>query len=340
MKSMPYCFFITIFLPAIAITAAAEPTLTVLERTGESLLKPDRPWEDFSIGYCQVMKIDDQWHLWYSSNDRNYRNDDDTYLCYARSKDGVHWQKPALGIYSYKGGKDNNILCFGKHGATIFRDEKAPPRERFKAVGISQHKGSEWWLYGATSPDGIRWKWIEKPLLEKNADTANVCIRDGEVYRLYVRMWTAGLFAGKRIIGYSESPNFGSFPDPVSILSPDDEDPDDLHFYNPALTKLRKDLYLMLPSGFFINTGKVIPYAAFSRDGKNFQRLGRKPLLDLGSGFDNTGIYTAPGAVPAEEPGTYWIYYTGVTAPHDDNVPEKIRFDGGIGRFLLKISER
>ena len=34
-----------------------------------------------------------------------------------------------------------------------------------------------------------------------------------------------------------------------------------------------------------------------------------------GQGFDSKGMYVGPGAVPGEQPGTYWFYYTGVFDP-------------------------
>jgi hypothetical protein len=327
---------------ATAAEDTRAPVLTVLERTTEPLLKADRPWEDFNLGYCTVLRIGEQWHLWYDSYDRDYRNDNDCYSCYARSKDGIHWDKPSLGIYAYHGSKDNNILGFGTHSFTVFYDKSALPIERFKAIGVrlGKNTGGGWWVYGATSPDGLHWKWSDKPLLNKNSDTANVCIRDGNVYRLYVRMWSGpGTYAGYRMVGYSESSTFGAFPDPVVILRPDQDDPADFHLYNAATTKLRDDLYLMAPSGFFTKTGKVLAYAAFSRDGQHFQRLGRTPLLDAGKGFDKMGIYVGAGAIPARKAGTYWIYYLGTASPHDGNVPSKIHYDGGIGRFLLKLAE-
>ena len=33
---------------------------------------------------------------------------------------------------------------------------------------------------------------------------------------------------------------------------------------------------------------------------------------------------TAPGAIAAEEPDTYWFYYQGTAVPHDDNKPAKV----------------
>ena len=97
------------------------PVLSILERTIEPLLKADRIWEDKAIGIDQVLKIGDQWNLWYVAFDHNSKNDNDCYLCYARSKDGVHWEKPSLGIYSYNGSTDNNILSYGFNLASFLR---------------------------------------------------------------------------------------------------------------------------------------------------------------------------------------------------------------------------
>jgi len=332
-----------VLLPGISLAKLKKrrrtPVLTVLERTTEPLLKADRPWEDYSIGCCGVLKIGDQWHLWYVAFDHGYKTDNDCYLCYARSNDGINWEKPSLGIYTYKGSTDNNILMFGFNLCSFIYDEKAPPEERFKGVGARQHGvgSGPWWVYGATSPDGIHWKPIEEPLLKKNSDTGNICIHDGNIYRLYVRMWSDGDFKGYRIVGYTESTTFGNFPDPVAILSPDKDDPVDLHFYNSATAKINNDLYMMFPSGFYTRDGTVVVFSAFSRDGKQFSRIGRNPILGLGNGFDKTGIYVAAGAIPGKERGTFWIYYGGTEIPHDESNPAKVHYDGGIGRFLLKI---
>jgi hypothetical protein len=314
------------------------PALRVRERTAEPLLKADRPWEDFCLAYCQVLRVGGKWHLWYCSHDHNFRSDADSYFCYARSRDGVQWEKPALGLVEYRGNKDNNILQVGYNVGSVFVDERADPKQRFRAVAIRPVKG-EWWIYGGASADGLHWKWSQEPLLKQNSDTANVCIRDGDLYRLYVREWTIPPYGGRRVVSYTESRTFGAFPKPTRILEPDREDPEDLHFYSSAATKLNDRLYLMLPSGFTTGDGKVRIHAAISNNGKDFRRLGRKPILDVGKGFDSKGLYVAPGAIAGDRPGTYWFYYLGCTVPHDDNVPAKVKSDGGIGRFLLEVAE-
>ena len=49
--------------------------------------------------------------------------DEETGICYAYSKDGIHWEKPNLGLVEYNGNKNNNIVWRGPHGAGIFKDK-------------------------------------------------------------------------------------------------------------------------------------------------------------------------------------------------------------------------
>jgi predicted GH43/DUF377 family glycosyl hydrolase len=315
-------------------------TLTLLDRTTQPLLKADRPWEDYCIGYCQVMRIGGTWHMWYASYDHAYRNDADGHLCYARSNDGVTWEKPNLGLVEFNGSRDNNILIArGIHGHCVLHDEAAPAAERFKMVYCDLTTANEWHVFAATSPDGLQWTLSEKPILARNSDTQQTIVRDGDTYRLYVRLWTGPApFTGNRIVGLSSSKDFQQFPDPAPVLQADAKDPPNMQFYNPAVSKLRDNLYLMLPSGLYTGEDAVRVHAAVSSDGEHFRRVANRPLLELGQGFDRMGIYVAPGAIPSDRPDEYWFYYTGSNAGHDASTPDKLKFGGGIGRFRLKVA--
>ena len=35
----------------------------------------------------------------------------DQLTCYAESHDGITWTRPSLGLFEFKGSKDNNIVC-------------------------------------------------------------------------------------------------------------------------------------------------------------------------------------------------------------------------------------
>ena len=71
-------------------------------------------------------------------------------LLYATSKDGIHWEKPNLGLVEYKGSKENNILIKGIPGGGVFKDLKEEDTtKRFKLI-----------TYGLSvifSSDGINW---------------------------------------------------------------------------------------------------------------------------------------------------------------------------------------
>ena len=316
--------------------------VTILERTTVPLMVADKPWEDMELGFTNVTKIENTWHMWYESYDHNYRNDADGYLCYAYSNDGVHWVKPNLGLVDYLGSKDNNILISGPAnggvcGHTVFLDEQSPAAERFKIVFI-RWVNNEWQVYGGTSSDGIHWNLLlDTPLLAQNSDTQNVCFRDGDIYRLYVRMWDGGkLCEGKRVVGYTESDKFGNFSEPKIIFSHSAGDPEDFEFYNSAATKVKDNLFIIFPSAYSRKTGLVLPYLSASQDGINFERIGTGPFLEFGNGFDNKCIYAGPGCVPGDKPGTYWFYYVGYNKGHDDPL-SSWKYAGGIGRFLIKI---
>ncbi len=333
--------------------------MSILERTREPLLVSDRPWEEFTLNYLTVIREGDLWRMWYAAYDPDYEYDSDAYLCYAVSEDGIHWKKPELDLMRWKDSQvKTNILMDGRsmraNTTTVFRDDEAPSEERYKALlqkflGRDEKGRGVWHNYAAVSPDGLQWSLLLESIYPWNSDTQNVSFKDGDQYRFYARLWRGTDKAGNtfvstetenattRTIGLSESPEFSRFPKAQEILAPDPQDPPDMDFYNNACTRIKEDLYVMFISAFYKTEGVIRVLGAWSRDGRSFQRLGRKPLLDLGEGFDSKVLYVAPGAVPGPRPDTYWFYYLGQAAKHDDNVPGKVHHGAGIGRFLVEI---
>ena len=95
------CMALLIFAGAAGLVDAQTiPRLTISDRTIEPLLKADKPWEDFCIGYCTVIRTavgaGERWQMWYAAYDHNYHIDADGVLCYAESDDGVHCASPNL----------------------------------------------------------------------------------------------------------------------------------------------------------------------------------------------------------------------------------------------------
>ncbi len=315
------------------------PVFHIRSRTTEPLLRADKAWESLSIGVGTVIREGNRWRMWYSAYDRNYKRDDDACLCYAESSDGSHWTKPDLGLVEYQGNKHNNILISGPQiggfaFSSVFVDEGKDPREKYKMIWHRFKPHNAWWVFGGVSSDGMHWTLLPKPLSPKNSDTTTPCIPDKGKYRLYTRVWQGGDFKGARAVGYTESDHFGDFPDPVEIFAHDRQDPEGMQFYSNAASKLGEGLYVMFPAAFYTKNQTVRSHLAWSRDGVHFTRYGRGPVVDLGTTFGTKGAYVAPLATPGDEPNTWWFFYTGTNVEHDSN-PKDVKFDGGVGRFLL-----
>ena len=133
------------------------------------------------------------------------------------STDGIHFERPSLGLVEFEGSKDNNIVWRGvqAHNMVVFLDGNpaAPSHERFKAVGGSAQRS----LYGLVSPDGVQWRLVqERPLdIEGAFDSVNVPFWDARTgrYRLFSRYWDEA--HGVRAIQSCESEDFIHWTDPV-----------------------------------------------------------------------------------------------------------------------------
>ena len=119
------------------IIDTAENARLALGKTVKSednpLMAEDKPWEQrFDNLYANVIydREDQVYKCWYSPFivDRSakgmtllqrqktrYRppRGREMAICYAISKDGIHWEKPALGLVEFEGSKQNNIVWRG-----------------------------------------------------------------------------------------------------------------------------------------------------------------------------------------------------------------------------------
>ncbi|MCA9732119.1 MAG: hypothetical protein H6696_16070 [Deferribacteres bacterium] len=156
----------------------------------------DQPWEGAFCAYVTIIKDGSKYMAFYRgipTAGQDGRADEVT--CYAESKDGIRWTKPALGLFEYDGSKANNIILAHAapvtHNFSPFRDTRpgVEPDKRFKALGGTQSSG----LIAYTSPDGIHWKkWQEQPVFSDGAfDSQNVSFWSAaeQCYVLYFRTW-------------------------------------------------------------------------------------------------------------------------------------------------------
>jgi hypothetical protein len=118
---------------------------------------PDHPRAYF-LG--TVLEAGGRYHLWYTGFDQ----DRNRQVCYAVSDDGLKWTKPKLGLVTYRGGRDNNLVALDgdqpMHAAValVIHDPEDPdPARRFKMLREHAVPGVSWQVFAAVSPDGLRW---------------------------------------------------------------------------------------------------------------------------------------------------------------------------------------
>jgi hypothetical protein len=119
--------------------------------------KPGDPDERRVYFAGTVIKVGDEYRMWYSGYDREARR----HLCYAVSKDGINWEKPPLGLVPYKGGTANNLVAIdgdkeirGSLFLVLHDPEDPDPAKRFKLMWEMDPTNQ---VKAAFSPDGLRW---------------------------------------------------------------------------------------------------------------------------------------------------------------------------------------
>lgn len=299
-------------------------------KTGEKNLASDRPWENAMLNWFTVIQDGPRYRMWYECYDvPGWPTADDTSFCYAESTDGVHWTKPNLGLFSYQGGTNNNILfrLIGPptansrvHGTGVFIDPTAPPEARYKCVSqgrFEQNFDPPYRIAGMQSPDGLRWTRHPEPICSIFADSQYGGFWDARLkkYVLYGRVGGRG-----RSLGRSESDSFHHFEPLQLVLQTDDQDPPDTDLYNPAPMRypFAANAYFMFPSMYQHKPETLDIRMAVSRDGVHWTWPERVPFIPLGQAgeFDTGSLYIGQGMI--RKGNELWQYYSGAPLRHHE----------------------
>ena len=203
----------------------------------EPVLVSDRPWEELGIGAYNTVwrEPDGAFRMWYDAwMKAGLPAEGARRLAYAESDDGIHWRKPELGLISFRGSTQNNIVAphverQSMQGATVFRDDRAPAGERYKLwtkfrpTDEEVEAGALQGLWAMHSPDGIHWETYPDQPNPRDAmcDVQNMLFWDDrlQLYVGYIRVRhtqmddEAAEAAGRgsyRCVGRITSPDFAS----------------------------------------------------------------------------------------------------------------------------------
>ena len=82
------------------------------------VIRPDRPWEDKSIGFCaSVIEHEGVFKAFYRADS----HEKGASVCLATSRDGLHWERPRIGLYEFGGNTDNNIVFRDTDNSAAYR---------------------------------------------------------------------------------------------------------------------------------------------------------------------------------------------------------------------------
>lgn len=272
-----------------------------------------------------------------------FRSGKGNFVLYATSKDGMEWERPALGLHAFQGSKANNII-YDFHSPSVLVDTAEPdPARRYKMLGSL--RGA---YYSATSPDGLSWSGPKEPFL-KTQDNITLT-RDpvtGE-YLAYLRKWpTIIRDLPRRTVWLSRSKDFITWSKSELVFAPDEQDdawataPGHRTEVNNMSVFPHAAGFLGFPTMFRVTAtdrpaaelghgqsstdGTLDVQLITSADGRKWQRTEkREAIIPRGApdGFDGGSIFGVCSTVVHTDDET-WVYYTGINTTHGAPMPPK-----------------
>ena len=210
----------------------------------------DAPWEGDCCDYHNFFRDENglyrMYYLGWSFGGDGIR------VCYAESRDGMHWEKPSLGICEYGGSRDNNIILDSETGSfdnfMVFRDpnQKEGSDELYKGVASLVVDGvNALWCF--TSADALHFRLAWEITRLGMFDTLNIALWDEATsrYFAYVRGFhkkTGGdgpldFAVDVRDIRVLTSPDFHTWTEPVLL---DFGGADDIPLYTNVAQKYER----------------------------------------------------------------------------------------------------
>ena len=293
------------------------------------IIKADRPWEGYLVLQPGSVIYDEEeqiFKIWYNTFGKKRNTDIREFLCYATSKDGIHWEKPNLGVVEFRGSKANNIVlewCSWNH--VVLKEPDDPdPNRRYKLAYWQSHDRPRHGIWVAFSPDGLNWTDYENnPVVPiwASGDTFGL-MRDpvSKQYWLYHKTSPGAPRKVSRLV----SDDFIHWRDSRFVLEPDELDPPHTEFYGVSA----------FPYGsHYLGSGLGLPHRHPDHGRPVGVQPGRRELgafrLPAGpswcwatrstdtTGAASTAEWCSPSRHPWSMTGRSWIYYSGFDNLHN-----------------------
>ena len=292
------------------------------------LFVPDKPWENATNNFYPNVVWDEKaslWRLWYkdvlADADCIAKMDGPStvhgvgwYLLYAESRDGLAWERPALGLHAFGGESANNIVARDCPNVGVALDPlPSDPMRRFRMVfdvGLGKPRVR-------FSADGLHWGAAEEPkgFAAAQGDTHNNAFFDARTGKW---VWFTKMYLGERLVSRLESDDFVNWRSSGVVLRSGIDEGRATQTYALTVFPYANGYlgYLML---YHIGAGRRVDVElAWSPDSVHWERVapGQAFLANGPEGsYDSGCIYAQAGPAVVQD-GRIPVYYGGSATPH------------------------
>jgi hypothetical protein len=326
------------------------------------VLRKVKPWENDrgtwgSVVYDEEEKTLKAWYGGRSGRQKEFRPgslSECSVLCYATSADGVHWDRPALGLHEVMGTRQNNVVIGDDHHnglghweSTLKDPLETDPRRRYKALGWSSYDwdGPQSGIYSMTSPDGLHWTHTPEPVFHYHPRKGSKDLGPvGDAQSLMIDTLRKRYVAFLRSLPHrslSISEDFVTWTPPRVCLKARPGEVSNTIYNHMGF--VYGDRYLGFLT-YFLRDPKdplLTVRLLTSRDGETWHRpdTGR-PLIDVGGvGEWDRFLVMLTGAPPVRVGDRLYLYYRGLANRHRpyEGKDEAFRQGGGLGLATLRV---
>jgi hypothetical protein len=291
----------------------------------------DQPWEGDVSFYVTMLEHEGEFRMYY----RGWKAEGlPATQAVALSKDGIHWERPNLGLFEWLGSADNNIILTGQVAEDGFvpffdRNPAVPPSERWKAVGVELLSDRTPVLMPFVSDDGFTWRRCrDYPIITDGAfDSQNLAYWDDyrkhyvAFYRDFIDIHKTGKrYRGIRSVKWATSDDFEHWT-PGQWFDYGDTPPEQLYTNAATPCPRAPHIYLSFPKRF-VPERKAIPTHSdpgvsdgvfmTSRDGLHWDRRFMEAFIRPGRDWENwternIGVAFGVLQTAADELSVYWV---------------------------------
>ena len=326
------------------------------------VLDGEHPWETRMLQYPVVLHEPERnlFCMWYTAFGEG-RLMERGAICYAESKDGLHWQKPMLDLRAFEGRQTTNILLSEPAESCFMSVIKTPHEPDSLYKGLYWHRVKKSWEAQypdlranlvTTSTDGIHWQTPEPVIFGKSDNPPSLVWYEPEQkYFAYLRDQAQhpDLFGHIRVTGISESADFENWIEKEMMILTDEDEGYPYTQVHALTATVYGDLLLGMLSVIKLEEegnnflGIMNVQLACSRDGRNWHRIAdRATFLDIGpESWDRWFVHAGSLLVHND---TIHVYYHGWPVKHGHGRKNKGRTPnpnasrpkgGGIGLATL-----